>query len=748
MFASCADSDTDFGPFIAAQNLIDGGAPPIMSLSYGGCEAAQGGGEQEVLDLWAEAASVGSTVFVSTGDAGAAGCDQNESYALYGPSVNGLATTPYNVAVGGTDFYDIGKTASYWRATNDPVTGGSVLGYVPEQTWNDSCASSVLFTLEGTRGQPGTGDGEAFCNTGFGQGFMNTAGGSGGISDDFSKPTWQVGVYGGAKENSRTIPDVSLFAANGLYGHALLYCDSDDSAPCDYTNPDNVVFSSAGGTSFAAPAMAGIQALVNQATSISLGGSALGLQFGLGNVNAAMYLFGTRQYGTMGSPNTAATAACNSATATLAANTCVFNDVTVGDIDTPCRAGSDSCYSRETDAYGVLSSSGDAALTPAYLTHAGYDLATGLGSVNAANLANAMAGYYSHYINAHDLLPIAPGDFLGVYNDTQFPDGYVGNVVDGRSDIALVNSTSGSLSELGMVGGTVQQTAAINGLAPGYTIQAIGDFNDDGISDFAWTNPATHEVYIWINDGFGHAVSYDAGSYPDGWTIVGAARVDRFQLQLIWRNNASAQVGWWTFARFIPSQDGSPNTITHTISALIPAATGYDLTLANISGEDLADFVWTGPSNDMYIWNNDGGSLGGRFTPHYVGQFPAGWKLQGAGDINGDGYSDFLWTNASTNQFGWWLMNGNTVADRQIRTITPGYSVSTVGDFNGDGLVDILWTNTAGNAYLWTSIGNGFQSVSLSDQNGTTVTVPAGFKVIANRLQGNPTDNFYNGGFL
>jgi hypothetical protein len=745
IFAACADSDTDFGPFIAAENLLDrGNVPAIMSLSYGGCEAAQGdAGEAEVESLWSEAASRGTTVFVSTGDAGAAGCDQNEAYSRYGLAVNGLATTKYNVAVGGTDFYDIGKTATYWSATNDPVTGGSAMGYIPEQTWNDTCASSVLFTLEGTKGRPGTTDGETFCNTAFGQNFLGTGGGSGGASGFVQKPTWQVGIFGGVKENVRTIPDVSLFAANGLYGHALLFCDSDDGAPCDYTNPDNVVFSSAGGTSFAAPAMAGVQALVNQATSIALGGSSLGLQQGLGNVNPALYLFGTRQYGTAGSPN-ASMANCNSSTTPLIGNSCVFNDVTVGDIDTPCAAGTNNCYSRGLDTFGVLSLGGNLSLSPAYLTNAGYDLATGLGSVNVTNLAKAMANYYSHYFVANSFLPLAPSDFMGEGNDIQFPNGPVGAQVDGRTDIAAINPTTGTLTELGMVGGVEQQSATTTGFLPGYTIQAIGDFNNDGISDFALTNPATNEVYLWINDGFGNGVSYDAGSYPAGWTIVGAARVDNFQIQLVWRNNATAQVGWWTFGNLVTGQDGAPNTVGHSISALIPAASGYNLTLANLSNSDVADFVWTGPSNDLYIWNNNGGTLGGRFTPHFIGNYPSGWTLQASGDINGDGISDLLWTNTSTSQFGWWIMNGDTVADREIRTITPGYSIATVGDFNGDGLVDILWTNTAGNAYLWTSIGSTFQSFGLSDQTGAVVTIPAGSKVAPNLLQGAPTANFFN----
>ena len=61
-----------------------------------------------------------------------------------------------------------------------------------------------------------------------------------------------------------TLPDVSLFAANGVWGHYYAFCWSDEyngGTPCSGT-PDN--WSGAGGTSFSSPIMAGIQALVNQ----------------------------------------------------------------------------------------------------------------------------------------------------------------------------------------------------------------------------------------------------------------------------------------------------------------------------------------------------------------------------------------------------------------------------------------------------------------------------------------------------
>src|SRR5262252_310846 len=63
-----------------------------------------------------------------------------------------------------------------------------------------------------------------------------------------------------------------------------------------------------------------------------------------------------------------------------ARTTCVFYDVTSGSNAVPCAGGSPRCSSTVSGTNGFLT--GNAA-------GPGYDLATGLGSIDAANLANA-----------------------------------------------------------------------------------------------------------------------------------------------------------------------------------------------------------------------------------------------------------------------------------------------------------------------------------------------------------------------
>ena len=386
--ASCADSRTTFGGLIALQNLINASKTPpaIVSISYGECEAENGATANASFSAaYQQAASEGISVFVSSGDEGADSCDTDAMSATHGTSVNGYASTAYNVAVGGTDFGDsyAGTNSSFWNTTNSS-TYTSAESYINEIPWNDSCASTLLAkTLTGSAVSYGA---NGFCNTLTGETYyLSTSAGSGGPSSCYSgaasipgvtsgscrgnaKPSWQSGVVGLPSDGVRDLPDVSLFAANGIWGHYYIYCYSDRAnggAPCS-GSPSN--WSGGGGTSFASPIMAGIQALVNQKTGARQG-----------NPNPTYYKLAATEYGSTGS------SACNSTKGAATSSTCTFHDVTQGDIDVNC-TGTQNCY-RPSGLNGVLSTS-SAAYKPAFAAATGFDYATGLGSVNAYNLVN------------------------------------------------------------------------------------------------------------------------------------------------------------------------------------------------------------------------------------------------------------------------------------------------------------------------------------------------------------------------
>ena len=383
--AACADTSTTFGGLIAIQNLINASAPPpsVMSISYGQCEATNGAAANAAYNsAYQQAVAEGVSVFVAAGDSGAAGCDNSAAEATHGIAVNAFASTPNNVAVGGTDFSDTysGTNTTYWNSSNTPAFG-SAISYVPEIPWNDSCAGLLVSTYLGYSPTYGS---TSLCNDPFlGFFFMSTVAGGGGPSQcaggtpstagvvsgscsGWPKPSWQT-VLGNPDDGVRDTPDVSLFAADGLWSHYYVFCWSDTRNGGAACGTDPSTWSGAGGTSFAAPIMAGIQALINQ--------KAGGPQ---GNPAPVYYQLAASEYGSSGNSS------CNSNNGNAVSSNCVFYDVTFGDMDVDCVGP--NCYLAD-GSVGVLSTS-NTSFASAYGTTTGWDFATGLGTVNAANLVN------------------------------------------------------------------------------------------------------------------------------------------------------------------------------------------------------------------------------------------------------------------------------------------------------------------------------------------------------------------------
>ncbi|MGU7782214.1 S53 family peptidase [Burkholderia sp. PU8-34] len=386
MLASCGDTSTTFGGLIALQNLVNGSNPPaIISVSYGECEAKNGAAANAAYAaIYQQAAALGISVFVSAGDQGAASCDAGQSNATHGIGVSGLASTPYNVAVGGTDFGDAsaGVTGSYWNSGNTS-TYGSAISYIPEIPWNNSCASVLIARALGYSTTYGA---NGLCNSPTGKSaFLTISAGSGGPSgcatgspslggvvsgtcQGYAKPVWQALVAGNPIDGVRDIPDVSLFAASGVWGHYYVVCDSDTSNGGATCTGAPSGWSGGGGTSFAAPIWAGFQALVNQYT----GGARQG------NPGPVYYELAAVQNVLLGS------SVCNSSIGNRVASNCVFYNVTSGDMDVNC-SGSTNCF-LPSGTYGVLSTS-NASYAKAYGTSTGWNFATGIGTVNVTNLA-------------------------------------------------------------------------------------------------------------------------------------------------------------------------------------------------------------------------------------------------------------------------------------------------------------------------------------------------------------------------
>ena len=436
----------------------------ILSLSYGECELYNGTSSNVAYNnLWQTAASAGIAVFVSTGDSGSAGCDDGQSSyygnpyeAQYGLSVSGLASSPYDTAVGGTGFSwcnptldssgDVQGCASsnattYWNTSNASTTEASAKGYVPETAWNTTCMNPINATfLETIANYVGAGTystPEEACNFVYQDSvelyfdyndpelmsYADTSGGSGGssscvvnsttatafgtcnstdestgssygnltlVNDGWPKPTWQANVTGTSSLTTRAIPDVSFFADDGTLDSATLICVTNDGATCtDISETDSTSANATGGaeeiggTSVAAPEMAGVMALINQSAGAAQG-----------SPNSQLYELAGKQ---------------GSSSCSASSSSCYFNEVDKGTNSMPCVAVADTpeggaIYAgdgewEESEQYlGSISpnctivnpSAGDTVGTlSGFSAVAGYNQATGLGSLNVTNVLSA-----------------------------------------------------------------------------------------------------------------------------------------------------------------------------------------------------------------------------------------------------------------------------------------------------------------------------------------------------------------------
>jgi len=375
IFMSC-DQSPDQGVDTSMMALIDNNLADSMSLSYGQTELGFVASDYLFQDTWyAQAAAQGQSFFVSSGDSGSDVSDQNTpGTASSGINVNALGSSPNVTVTGGTDFADAydasagGRPQSVYWGANSATNYGDALGYVPETAWNDSCASSIIAVHAGYIGA-------GYCATGP-SAYLDgeVVGGSGGFSTHYAAPSYQPGITG-YSGSMRAQPDISGFAATGVWGHALILCDSYMNI-ADCTSPNS--FGEAGGTSFVAPAMAGVAGLLRSAT-----GSRQGL------LNPELYALAQAQF-----TGAATATACYSngqtsntgVTSSLPAAGCIFNDVTSSNNDVPCAAGSTNCYVNSFANYGMLSRTSASSLAVAYPSTPGYDEVTGIGTVNVYNL--------------------------------------------------------------------------------------------------------------------------------------------------------------------------------------------------------------------------------------------------------------------------------------------------------------------------------------------------------------------------
>jgi len=474
--ASCRDTAT-FGGLLAIENLVNGATPPsIISMSYGECETVNGAASNAAFSsAFQTGAAAGVSIFVSSGDSGASSCAPlftgGANYAYPGVGVTGWGETVYNVSVGGTDFEDtynakMGSPATplstYWNSTNTG-TESSAKSYIPEIPWNDSCAGYLLYNYLGYAtgyGSAGLCASPTYHSTAAGSGGPSSCATGGGTADQFSravadgsctgyaKPAWQSGIFGNPSDGVRDVPDVSLFAANGLWGHYVVICFSDTAHQGTSCSGAPDTWSGFGGTSVAAPTMAAIQALVNEKWGIRAG-----------NPNPTYYSIAKAEFGSGGD---AACYSINQPPPKGLASSCVFYDITQGDNDVDCR------YNGINDADGVgcyLPSSTIGALSTQAL-NTGTVTMGGSGYTSAPTCAVGAPSNLNQYLSPSGGVLWAGGTQATC--TATVAGGAVGSVIIGTPGAGYAGGASCTLTGGGGTGATCSVSPVMGTIASSY----------------------------------------------------------------------------------------------------------------------------------------------------------------------------------------------------------------------------------------------------------------------------------------
>ncbi|MFL6351512.1 MAG: protease pro-enzyme activation domain-containing protein [Bryobacteraceae bacterium] len=644
-----ADTNASDGVDLSTEYIIDNNLADVMTESYGSCEAQYTAAEATNVQSRAQqAAAQGITYIVSTGDSGSAGCDDpNTKKTATGPfSVNILASTPYTIAVGGTQFNEHGNNGAYWRSQNSSVFE-SAISYIPEDVWNEACTAAACGTTNAGIWASG-----------------------GGASTLFAKPSWQTGVAGIPNDGARDVPDVSLSAAS--HGYYLLCLDGS----CTTDSQGKFSFQGVSGTSASAPAFAGMMALVNHKTGSRQGQAA-----------PVLYQLAASE----------GLAQCNGSNISgLPASNCIFNDSTVGNNSVPGQVG-----------YGTA--------TGKYQATAGFDLATGLGSINLANLVNQWSGSSSgsgqvtitpstlafgnqavagtsaaqtitvsnsgsSTLTIRTIVMTGANGFDFAQSNScgpSLPPGakctvsvtFAPTTTGARSaSLTFTDSAANSPQTVSLTGtGTANSKFDFGGERSG-DVRIVGDFDGDGELDYATWRPANGIWYIYASSNPGTILEEQWG-LPGDIPVAGDYDGDGKTDIAVWR----ASTGMWFI---LPSRTRAPYSRQWGFPGDIPVTGDFD-------ADGKADLTVWRPSDQTWHFVLSGGGAPLAFQWGLAGDIPV------AGDFDGSGKQEMaVWRPSNAI---WYVISASRGTTFLQQWGLPG-DIPVPADYDGDGITDFaVW---------------------------------------------------------
>ncbi|MBY0335615.1 MAG: FG-GAP-like repeat-containing protein [Acetobacteraceae bacterium] len=194
---------------------------------------------------------------------------------------------------------------------------------------------------------------------------------------------------------------------------------------------------------------------------------------------------------------------------------------------------------------------------------------------------------------------------------------------DGKAD--LVQVAAGAVTIRRMDGtATLSTTAttfnsqAMAALGSDWSVAAVADFNADLKADILWRNATTGDLYVWQMDGAAVSAQAGLGRFGASWTVAGAGDLNGDgRADIVMRNAGTGDV-WGLIVNAGGTAVASQGWIGRGGADWTPGV------VADFSGDDKADVMWTGASGNTLLWQLDGLTLSSQTA---AGSAGAGWAL-------------------------------------------------------------------------------------------------------------------------
>ncbi|MEO8346093.1 MAG: FG-GAP-like repeat-containing protein [Betaproteobacteria bacterium] len=242
-----------------------------------------------------------------------------------------------------------------------------------------------------------------------------------------------------------------------------------------------------------------------------------------------------------------------------------------------------------------------------------------------------------------------------------------------------------------MYGPYVSSVVALNAvLTNNWRVGGLGDVDQDGRSDIIWYYAPSASVYIWLMDENGiknNGVVYVGGVGP-GWTIEGIGDFNNDGVSdILWRHTSGLVYVWYL---------NSGGSIANVVGLGAVDTTWRVAGIGDLNNDGAQDVVWIyEPGGNLsglaYGWLMS--QAGGLLSVSALGSAP-GWTIAKVGDFDGDGKSDLFWREPAAGANAIWYMNGAVLRQVQLLPAVaggPDWQVAATGDFDSDGLMDIVW---------------------------------------------------------